>query len=104
MKLWIKTALPAALISVMGAAWASSGLPDPAKLYQARANCHNAYDLITDDLDKRRSVSAADEAWARAHENAGNAGKPCTAPPPTLAARANNRALSTSQGIKAART
>jgi uncharacterized protein len=83
---------------------AATGMPDPAKLYQARANCHNAYDLLNNDLDNGRTVSASDEAWARAHENAGNAGKPCTAPPNSLAERANNRAISTPQGLAAVRT
>ena len=99
-----KLVASAAVAGLVGAGWAASGLPDPARLYQARANCHNAYDLLNDELDKGRSVSASEEAWARAHENAGNAGQPCTPPPAALAERANNRAIATNHGIKAVRS
>jgi TPR repeat protein len=73
-------------------------LPDPAKLYHIRADCHIAYDLLIDNLDKGRSVSDSDQAWAAAHENAGKAGKPCPAVPHDLALRAKDRAISTRDG------
>jgi hypothetical protein len=104
MKFWSKIAGALCLSGMVGTALAASGLPDPAKLYQPRANCHNAYDQLNDDLDKRRTLSADEEAWARAHENLGNAGKPCAAPPARLAERANNRVISTAFGEKAVRS
>jgi TPR repeat protein len=91
-------------LGLAGLTIAASGLPDPARLYQARANCHNAYDLLNDDLNKGRKPLAEEEAWARTHETLGNSGKPCVAPPAKLAERANNRAISTADGERAAKT
>lgn len=77
--------------------------PDPQRLHQPRTDCHVAYDRLINDLDKGNSVSPEEEAWARAHENASNAGTPCPAVPRALLVRAENHAISTPDGLKVAR-
>lgn len=81
----------------------NASAPSPSALYQARTDCHVAYDLLISEIDAGRTPSAQDEAWARAHENAGNAGQPCTPPNASLAQRAANRAIATPDGESAAR-
>ena len=78
----------------------SGTMPDPARQYYQRQNCHGAYDLLNADVDAGRTPSAADRAWARAHEDAALAKKPCPTPPEALAARAANRTIMTGPGMK----
>lgn len=77
--------------------------PDPQRVHQPRTDCHVAYDRLINDLDKGNRISSEEEAWARAHENASNAGTPCPAVPQALLTRAENHAISTSDGLKVAR-
>lgn len=78
-------------------------MPDPARLYQPRINCHNAYDLLIEDMDKGRSLSDADIGWAQTHENARKANAPCPAVPDDLGARARDRVIATPDGLATAR-
>ncbi|RYD55906.1 MAG: sel1 repeat family protein [Sphingomonadales bacterium] len=75
-------------------------MPDPARTHYQRQNCHGAYDLLNADVDAGRLPSDADRAWARAHEDAAIAGKPCPAPPEALAKRATNRIVVTQPGLQ----
>lgn len=95
--IFVSTALAAGTIT-------NRGMPDPAKLYHVRADCHIAYDLLIDDLDKNRPVSDELGLWAAQHENAGKAGQPCPAVPPQLSVRAKDRAIATRDGRAVAET
>ena len=46
----------------------SGTMPDVAKEYHLRFNCHNAYDFLIGELDANREPSAAQIDWAKAHE------------------------------------
>jgi uncharacterized protein len=86
------------------AAQTNSSAPNPSQLYVHRADCHIAYDFLIEEIDNNRSVSGEDEAWARAHEAAGNEGRPCIAPSGELALKAQDRVIATSDGARAARS
>ncbi|HEU0043225.1 tetratricopeptide repeat protein [Sphingomonas sp.] len=91
----------AALVGTGAVAMQSSGtMPDMSKSHHPRSNCHGAYDLLNADVDAGRTPSVGDRAWARLHEDAALAGKPCPPPPATLATRAADRSVSTGPGIK----
>lgn len=101
MRRWIMLAATAALAATTAVAMQSSGsMPDPAVTYHQRQNCHGAYDLLNADIDAGRMPSEADRAWARTHEDAAIAGKPCPPPPAALAKRATNRMVVTGPGLK----
>lgn len=96
----------AALLTLTGlatvggsAAEPSSGVPDPSKSYQVRANCHNAYDLLFEDFAKGISPSQEEAQWATAYEAARGAGHACPLPPQSLLDRANGHVVSTEQGM-----
>lgn len=72
--------------------------PDIAAQYFHRANCHQAYDLVVEEVTAGGSNSA-DVAWATSYEDAGNAGRPCPEPDAALAARATDRTVSTGDGL-----
>lgn len=78
--------------------------PSPTALYVHRADCHIAYDYLIEEIDNNRAPSASDEAWARAHETAGNQGRPCTPPSSELASKAQDRVIATPDGARAARS
>lgn len=100
----VSTAACAALLMPALTAQTNSSSPDPAQLYVHRADCHLAYDFLIEEIDNNRSVSAEDEAWARAHETAGNEGRPCAAPSAELALKAQDRVIATPDGARAARS
>lgn len=91
------------MLAALSAPLNAGSAPDPQRLHQPRTDCHVGYDLLIDDLEKGRSLSASDEAWARAHEDASKAGKPCPTPPQPLLDRALNRVIATPDGFKIAK-
>ncbi|UZK65630.1 tetratricopeptide repeat protein [Sphingomonas sp. M1-B02] len=102
MRLW-KLWLGFAALGAAGGVVATQGkgsMPDGSRLHYERQNCHGAYDLLNADVDAGRALSDADQVWARAHEDAALAGKPCPAPPAALAKRATNRTVVTPHGVK----
>jgi uncharacterized protein len=101
MKLW-KLGIAATILAATTASAFQSGgaMPEPGVNYHQRQNCHGAYDLLNADIDAGATPSDEDRAWARAHEDAAAAGKPCPAPPEALAKRAANRRVSTGPGMK----
>lgn len=82
-----------------GAAGAAGSAPDMAKTHFERSNCHNAYDLLSEDLDANRSIGAAEVAWAKAYEAAAGAKTPCPQAPESLLTRAANRTVVTKAGL-----
>lgn len=74
-------------------------MPDIAKQYYSRSNCHGAYDLIVEDARAGRPITNADREFVGAYENNAEAGKPCPAAPADVVERARNRILSTETGI-----
>jgi uncharacterized protein len=101
MKLW-KIGIAATIVAATTAMAVQSGgvMPEPGVSYHQRQNCHGAYDLLNADVDAGGTPSDEDRAWARAHEDAAVAGKPCPTPPEALAKRAANRRVSTGPGMK----
>lgn len=100
---WIRS-FTAAMVMVATCAAAmpadtSSSMPDPARQYHARRNCHNAYDLLIERFKGGGAVSANDKAWGAAYEDAAKAKTPCPAPPEELATAATNRTVSTENGL-----
>ena len=78
----------------------NGGMPDIAKTYYERQNCHEAYDAYLDASKNNGALSAADKAWAASYEAAsGNDGK-CPAPTPALAKAATNRVVSNGEALK----
>lgn len=77
----------------------NGGMPDPTVQYFQRANCHNAYDILSEDDEAGRTLSAADQAWAKAYEDAARAKQPCPEPSAELAQRAVNHVVSTENGM-----
>lgn len=75
-------------------------MPDLSRQYFQRTNCHLAYDLIIESATAKQSVGAEEMSFATAYEAAATAGKPCPAPPASLAARAVNRSISTADGLR----
>lgn len=94
--------LSAALLTSAGPISAGSA-PDPNRLYQSRSNCHIAYDLLSEALEKNQTIASADIAWAQAHELAAKALSPCPAMSADLAQRATNRIIATPDGLAVAR-
>lgn len=76
-----------------------SSMPDMTRQYYERSNCHQAYDLVAEDMANGNMVNAADKAWALSYESAAEAGGKCPAPGEALAKRAVNRIESTQQGL-----
>jgi TPR repeat protein len=74
-------------------------MPDPAKIYYQRQNCHLAYDQLIEDVDSDRALSEEDRAWARTHEAAGAGGQRCPDPHEALAKRSANRVVATQDGL-----
>ncbi|MCO5794550.1 MAG: sel1 repeat family protein [Blastomonas sp.] len=93
----------ALVLAAQPATLTAGSAPDPQRLHQPRTDCHVAYDRLINDLDKGAAISADEEAWARAHENASNAPAPCPAPPQPLLDKAVNHVISTPDGLKIAR-
>ncbi|MDB5705455.1 MAG: sel1 repeat family protein [Sphingomonas bacterium] len=101
MKLVTFFAACALLGAGMAAALApGSAMPDISRQYYERQNCHQAYDLLAEALKAGDTVSAADRAWGKSYEDAGDAGKPCPQPSDTLAKRATNRVVVTDDGLR----
>jgi TPR repeat protein len=79
---------------------ASNGVfPDIATQYFHRANCHEAYDQVVDDLTNGRAVSNDDKVWAGLYEKAADGKQPCPEPGAGLARRAVDRTVSTDEGL-----
>lgn len=97
-------AVACAGFGISGSLAQSSSMPDPNRLYQVRDDCHIAYDLLSEALEKNQSISNADIAWAQAHENAAKAKTPCPQPSADLARRAANRVIATPDGYHVARS
>jgi TPR repeat protein len=76
----------------------NGAFPDIGATYFHRANCHEAYDLVVEEVNAGGGNSA-DVAWATSYEDAANAGKPCPAPSSELAIRATDRTVSTQDGL-----
>jgi TPR repeat protein len=72
--------------------------PDIGAQYFQRANCHQAYDLVVEEVSAGGGF-AEDVEWATSYEDAGNAGQPCPEPDAALASRATNRTVSTGDGL-----
>ena len=81
------------------AAGAAGSAPDMAKTHFERSNCHNAYDLLSEELDAKRAIGPAQAAWAKAYENAAATKVACPRPPDDLLARAANRTVVTKSGL-----
>jgi TPR repeat protein len=77
----------------------NGGFPDIGAQYFHRADCHEAYDLIADEVANGRNVADADKVWAGRYEAAAEAGQACPDPDASLALRATDRTVSTQQGL-----
>lgn len=77
----------------------SGSFPDVGRQYFHRANCHEAYDLIAENVKAGREVSGDDKAWAILYEKAADGGQPCPEPGPSLALRATDRTVTTQEGL-----
>lgn len=75
------------------------GFPDIGTQYFHRADCHEAYDLIADEVANGRSVADPDKTWAGQYEAAADGGRPCPEPGASLALRATDRTVGTPQGL-----
>jgi len=91
---------------VLGAATAADAVPekngsfpDIGAQYFHRADCHEAYDLVAEQMSAGQNVSNDDKAWAGLYEAAAQAGQPCPEPAPLLALRATDRTVSTQEGL-----
>ena len=91
---------------VLGAATATDavqekngGFPDIGAQYFHRADCHEASDLIAEEVTAGRSVADADKAWAAQYEAAADAGRACPEPNASLALRATDRTVTTQEGL-----
>ncbi len=93
-----------AVLALLPAPLLAGSAPDPQRLHQSRSNCHIAYDLLSEALEKNQPISNADIAWAQAHELAAKAKSPCPAPSADLAQRATNRIIATPDGLAVARS
>ncbi len=83
------------------AALAPNGsVPDMAKTYYQRQNCHEAYDAYVEAKGNGGALSAADIAWAASYEAAAGAGGKCPAPTPALASAATDRVVSNGEALK----
>ena len=90
---WIAGAAVLLLCSGLTQAQGQSGsFPDMGAIYFHRANCHEAYDLVVEEVTNGGGNSA-DVAWATSYEDAANAGEACPEPGAELAARATDRAV-----------
>ena len=92
----------AAMLCSAGAATAvisQAAMPDMARTYHERQNCHGAYDVLIEQLDNGTRPSEAEVAWAKSYEDNAASGEPCPAPPADLAARASNRTVVTQEGL-----
>jgi TPR repeat protein len=82
------------------AAMQSTGkMPDAAKQYHKRSNCHNAYDLLIEDANAGRAVSAEDRAFGKAYEDNAANGTKCPQPSDALMARAADHFVVTQDGL-----
>ena len=96
---FILVSLGAFCAAAAGFAFApGSSMPDPARQHAERRTCHGAYDQLIADADAGAAISTEEQEWAQGHEAAANAGRPCTAPPESLAARAAGRIVVTDDG------
>ncbi len=73
--------------------------PDIAATYFHRADCHEAYDQVAQELTDGKNVSNDDKVWAGLYEQAAQDGQPCPEPGPALARRATDRTVSTDEGL-----
>jgi TPR repeat protein len=94
------------LALTLGAATAADGdttstgsFPDIARQYVHRSNCHQAYDLIAENVKAGRDVADDDKAWAIQYEKAAEDGQKCPEPGPSLALRATDRTVTTQDGL-----
>lgn len=87
------------MIAAAPASGSPGAMPDLAKTYYQRANCHQLFDLLADALANNQSVAADEKVWAASYEDASDKGGKCPAPPPELAKRAVDRTVSTQQGL-----
>ncbi len=99
-------AMAAGLLAMVGlatvngtAAEPAGGVPDPSKIHQVRANCHNSYDLLFVEFGKGKRPTEAEARWAVAYEQARGAKRACPLPPASLLARANGHIVSTEDGM-----
>jgi TPR repeat protein len=74
-------------------------MPDLGKTYYQRANCHQAFDVLSEALKNDQSVSADEKAWGASYADAADKGGKCPAPPTELAKRAVDRTVSTQEGL-----
>ncbi|WP_156139584.1 tetratricopeptide repeat protein [Sphingomonas sp. 35-24ZXX] len=93
-----------AILAMLPASLHAGSAPDPQRLHQARSNCHIAYDLLSEALEKNQPLSDTDIAWAKAHELAALAYSPCPPMHADLALRATNRVIATPDGLAVARS
>lgn len=93
-----------AFLAALPATLNAGTAPDPQRLHHSRSNCHIAYDLLSEALEKNQPISSGDIAWAQAHELAAKAKSPCPAPSADLAQRATNRIIATPDGLAVARS
>ncbi len=88
-----------ALLATTAAAFApGSAMPDLARQYAERQNCHGAYDVLVAQLKGGTALSEAELAWAKTYEANSTNGQPCPAPPEAVAKRATNRVVVTAEG------
>ncbi len=76
----------------------NGAFPEIGATYFHRANCHEAYDLVVEEVNDGRGNSD-DVAWATRYEDAANAGQACPEPDSALAIRATDRTVSTPDGL-----
>lgn len=101
-RLGIALALFCALLGGAGlaAAFAPGGaMPDIAKQYHQRINCHGAYDVLVEELKAGRTQSAEERAWGKSYEDAAASADKCPGAPEALLARAANRTVVTEEGL-----
>ncbi len=77
----------------------SSSMPDLAKLYHQRVNCHGAYDALVQTARDGGASTDEEFAFADAYEANAVAGQPCPAVPDSLKDRALNRTVSNGETI-----
>lgn len=82
-------------------AFASQGsMPDLAKTYYQRSNCHQVFDLLAERQKGGQAVGADDRAWGAKYEDASDKSGKCPTPPPELARLAVDRTVSTQEGLQ----
>lgn len=99
MRMGLLFALTLAGAAAAPAMQAKGVMPDAARQYHKRANCHNAYDVLVLDAKAGRAVSAADRAFGKAYEDNAVSGAKCPQPSDALLARAAGHTVETQDGL-----